>query len=266
MSNLISHCGKLKEISLVCSAVVRKILEEARNLRLSEDEAERQRQVREYCEWTTKEIEALEQILKRWNPCVDLSEVLKITRVSGCQSCTNTAAGEVWVTDAEAVLGHTETVVMVLGEALCDPRYVDLWCGIPAAMAINAAVRGASQDEPLPDGPEPPDGFSYGGQTYQGLARKPFAAVQFVWACDNKTAHRFDLAEPVWQDQAFDVADNAMQGLRKEINRFFRNKKIPWHAKVKGDYLFLREGAPRESTVKPPAKSAKSKASRRRSH
>ncbi len=95
------------------------------------------------------------------------------------------------------------------------------------------------------DGPEPPDGFMHAGQIHRGLARKPFLAISFLWPRRNKTARREELAEPVWEDHAFDQDESAVEGLRKQINRFFRQNAIPWHASFKGGYLYLREGAPR---------------------
>lgn len=108
-------------------------------------------------------------------------------------------------------------------------------------------VRSASKSpspEPLRDGPEPPDGFNYAGRTYFGLARKPFLAVAFLWPLPNRTARRDELAEPVWEDHADTPSESAVEGLRKEINRFFRANGIPWHTVFKLDYLCLREGPP----------------------
>lgn len=106
-----------------------------------------------------------------------------------------------------------------------------------------------AQAEPtqLPDGPEPPDGFNHQGQTYRGLATKPFLAVSFLWGRRNKSARSDELAGPVWQDHEHELDPDrvAIQGLRREINRFFRKNRIPWHAMVKADHLCLREGPPR---------------------
>jgi hypothetical protein len=128
----------------------------------------------------------------------------------------------------------------------------------PEPRALSASEN--PSPEPLQEGPEPPDGFNYGGQTHYGLARKPFLAVAFLWSLPNRTARRDELAEPVWQDHAFTPSESAVQGLRKEINRFFRAKGIPWLALFKLDYLCLREGWPRKRKAKAPPKRARSKA------
>ncbi len=103
------------------------------------------------------------------------------------------------------------------------------------------------------DGPEPPDSFNHGGKEYSGLARKPFLAVCFLWGRRNKKARRDELAQPVWEDQALAPDVTGVQGLRKEINKFFRANEIPWHAEFRNDYLCLRQGALRQSSPKPRA-------------
>ena len=118
------------------------------------------------------------------------------------------------------------------------------------------------QNELSPDGPEPPDGFTYKGKTYSGLTAKPFMAVSFLWERRNKTASGDELAEPVWRDHAFNPDDVAIQGLRKEINRFFRKSGIPWHAMVKTAHLCLREGPPREGRTKVSRKQTQSRTRR----
>lgn len=151
-----------------------------------------------------------------------------------------------------------------------------LWTNRGAACLADWRLRqGAGESAEIPnklptesrDGPEPPDGFNYAGQTYHGLARKPFAALSFLWRHRNRTAQRCELAEPVWESHAVDVdvdiAENAIEGLRKEINRFFRDNSIPWHTTFRTGYLSLREGLPRKPKANTPSNSGKTKARRR---
>ena len=87
--------------------------------------------------------------------------------------------------------------------------------------------------------------------------------MSFLWERRNKTARCDELAEPVWGDREIDVAENAVQSLRKEINGFFRDNGIPLHAMSKTGYLSLRDGRPREGKPKGPPKRVKPKARRR---
>ncbi len=133
----------------------------------------------------------------------------------------------------------------------------------PSGGRIVAAAVTGDEGEPLPDGPEPPDGFNHAGKTHHGLARKPFLALSFLWGRRNKTAHRDYLAGPVWGDHATTVAENAVESLRTEVNDFFAREQIEWHATIQGDYLSLRQGLPRERKASEPPKPDRPKAKRR---
>lgn len=132
---------------------------------------------------------------------------------------------------------------------------------------LNRGQNAETTDDPPKDGPEPPDGFNWQGQTHQPMRRQVFMAIQYLWTQWNRTAEIRDLAEPVWQDHGFDVDQEAIKGLRRDINNFFRRNHIPFHAQFKdipqeGKYLSLRPGAPREMTTKKktcPAKPVKAK-------
>ncbi len=114
----------------------------------------------------------------------------------------------------------------------------------PATLAAIPMPR-ATGEVPA-DGPEPPDVFNHNGVSYDGFTGKPFLAVQFLWTRRNKSADRQDLALPVWGDHSFDPDDNAVEGLRREINKFFGLHQIPWHAKQIREYLCLKPGLPRQ--------------------
>ncbi|MGD0654655.1 MAG: hypothetical protein ABSA16_09945 [Thermoguttaceae bacterium] len=102
--------------------------------------------------------------------------------------------------------------------------------------------------------PVAPDAFSWDGVLHSGLAEKPFRAVQYLWEQNNKTAHNDELAEYVYEDTVELIPDNAIGGLRREINRFFRNEKIPLHAVQSNGCLTLRDGPPRPVKTKPKKK------------
>ena len=100
--------------------------------------------------------------------------------------------------------------------------------------------------ESVPDGPEPPNGFNWQGQTYRGMRPQVFQAVEFLWSYNTKrTAHADDLAEPVWRDREHMVSKEGLKSLRRDINRFFLDNDIPLHATVKNEYLSLEDGPPR---------------------
>ena len=107
-------------------------------------------------------------------------------------------------------------------------------------------VRGTRGEE----GPIEPDGFVWQGVTYRGLARKPFFAVRYLWGQTGKAARTDDLAEPVWEDPLGIPDEEAVRGLRREINAFFRDKGIPWHATVKNQCLAICSGPPQSRKPK----------------
>ncbi len=94
------------------------------------------------------------------------------------------------------------------------------------------------------DGPVHPGSFSWAGQSFSGLAPKPYRAVCYLWSQGNRTAPVDDLAEPVWEDHEMMPDNNAIGGLRRQINRFFRKHGIPFHAAVKNHCILLRDGPP----------------------
>jgi hypothetical protein len=98
---------------------------------------------------------------------------------------------------------------------------------------------------PAPDGPALPDGFSWKGKTYHGLTDKPFRVVKYLWSCPNRAATYQDFAEPVYDDHEKDlIPDTAIGGFRREINTFFRDNEIPFHAAQVNGCLALRDGLP----------------------
>lgn len=100
------------------------------------------------------------------------------------------------------------------------------------------------------NGPVEPDAFAWDGVTYHGLARKPYLALTLLWNRPNRTAESRDLAEPVWGDREADIPDNGLAGLRRGLNSFFREKKIPIHAKLINGFISLADGDPRPAKTK----------------
>ncbi|MEN6405967.1 MAG: hypothetical protein ABFC77_05790 [Thermoguttaceae bacterium] len=95
-----------------------------------------------------------------------------------------------------------------------------------------------------PDGPIKPDVFVWKGVSYRGLARKPFLTLQYVWECENHTAlHDDTMAAVVNEDHEAQFADNAVRGLRQEINSFFRKNRLPFHARQKNGCLNIESVA-----------------------
>lgn len=114
------------------------------------------------------------------------------------------------------------------------------------------------------EGPVAPDAFVWQGVTYRGLPRKPFYAVRFLWTQPNKAAEDSELAEPVWEDKEALIPDHAIKGLREQINAFFRDNGVPWHATAKHRALALCSGPPRAAKPKRPRKHSSAVGKRRR--
>lgn len=114
-----------------------------------------------------------------------------------------------------------------------------------------------SSADPVPDGPVGPNGFAWQGVVHSGLTPKPFRAVSYLWKQRRRSAHKDDLAAPVFEDHAADVMpDKGIDGLRKAINHFFREEAIPLHAEQYHGYLSLCDGPP-EPGRKPQSKAPK---------
>jgi len=105
----------------------------------------------------------------------------------------------------------------------------------------------ARGNDPAPtdeaDGPIEPDCFMFCGVMYRGLARKPFRALEYLWDSQNKTAAFDELGVPVWEDHKI-PDEEAIRGLRRELNNFFRANAIGWHASVKTGCLSIIPGPP----------------------
>jgi hypothetical protein len=124
---------------------------------------------------------------------------------------------------------------------------------------FRAGTAEQQSDALLCDGPTPPDGFTWQGQTYRGMRTKVYLAVSFLWPRRHRSAHCKELGEPVWRDFVIEPDYTAVRGVCRDINRFFRTNGIPFHAEFKLDYLSLRDGAPRKPKAKPRATRARKK-------
>jgi len=118
---------------------------------------------------------------------------------------------------------------------------------------IGEAAPGEAKDDAV-DGPIEPDGFRFQGRAYHGLARKPFFALLYLWGQPNKVARLDDLAGPVWEDHAYPPDAEAVRGLRRDLNRFFRAHQLPWKSFIKNQCLALRSGDPPPCKKKPARK------------
>jgi hypothetical protein len=133
---------------------------------------------------------------------------------------------------------------------------------LASCRAIRTAAKATGERQgtkpPTDDGPFAPNDFRWNGKHYTGIPPKPFAAMAFLWEQPNRTAEKDELAKPIYRDSEELMPDNAMNSLRKGMNTFFRQYKIPFHAVVKAGYLSIKAGLP------PPAKpKAKPKPRRR---
>jgi hypothetical protein len=111
----------------------------------------------------------------------------------------------------------------------------------------------------MENGPIDPDGFSWDGKQYHGLAKKPFLAIRYIWNQPNRSAIINDLAEPIWEDHEISPYENMVGGVRREINKFFRDNEIPLSATVKNGFLALIESQPKTVKARPAKKKSKHK-------
>jgi hypothetical protein len=126
------------------------------------------------------------------------------------------------------------------------------WCD--QAKAADGAPIPAAPGEPLavitppalPDGPVPPDGFRFVRLLHNGLPPRLCKALTACWKERDRRASRASLAENVWGD-ANDEQNADAQGLhslRSDLNAFFREENISYHARVKDWYLCIEDGPP----------------------
>jgi len=99
------------------------------------------------------------------------------------------------------------------------------------------------------DGPVPPNGFRWAGKVHLPLAKGPFSALAAAWPENGHCIHKDDLATALG-DSEETLPDSSMPSIRGELNEFFTFHNIPLHAKVRGLFLAIQDGAPRGSAGK----------------
>jgi hypothetical protein len=90
-----------------------------------------------------------------------------------------------------------------------------------------------------PNGPIPPDKFSFDGAQYSLKGKRVWALISFLWV--PRQAFIESLASPVWDDPSHDISIIALGSIRREANRFFRENGIPLIVRIKGETVFLRD-------------------------
>lgn len=120
-------------------------------------------------------------------------------------------------------------------------------------------------DSKSQDGPVRPDGFRWGGEVYRPIAKGPFLALLATWSCSDRCIYADDMPRALGDSEAM-LADYTMPSIRGELNDFFRQNEIPYHAIVKGRFFAIKDSPPRPAkrSTKTPKKTAK-KAPRRNS-
>ena len=123
----------------------------------------------------------------------------------------------------------------------------DWWESRPEKIAAYLRPDGVSGNT-TPDGPKPPDGFRFAGKVHPGLAPRLLKALQACWKSRSRAASRADLAEALHGDGADEmiVDEVDFKRLRRDLNAFFRDKGIGYHARVKRFYLVIDAGPPRK--------------------
>jgi hypothetical protein len=106
--------------------------------------------------------------------------------------------------------------------------------------------------------PIPPDAFMFNGQRFDGIARQPFLALQYLWTMPNRAATKDDLTEPVFGDSEEFVDKGQIHNIRRDLNKFFRCHNLPFKATFINDYLAVKQVDPL-----PAAKKSKPRQSRR---
>ena len=124
-----------------------------------------------------------------------------------------------------------------------------------AIATLKSAAKGTEADD---YGPCPPDGFRFRGQVLYGLARQPFLALQYLWGKPDRAAQLGDLAEPVLGDREEFVEITTFHNIRRELNEFFRQHRLPFKATVNNGFLAVKDEPP------PTRKPVKTKARHRR--
>ena len=121
------------------------------------------------------------------------------------------------------------------------------WCRQVESGCPQREQPAPSDDEPQEDGPEEPDGFWFQGLLYGGLAPRCFNALTACWSSRLRRASRADLAEAVWGDRSdrLSADEEGLATLRRDLNAFFRENNIAYHARVKSRYLCIDVGPPR---------------------
>lgn len=123
------------------------------------------------------------------------------------------------------------------------------WC---RQVELRCSAKGhevSSDNEPSGDGPVAPDTFRFRNDLFGGLAPRLRKALEACWKKRTRTASCDDLAETVWGDREDSVSASpaAMATLRRDLNRFFRQHKISYHARVKHWHLCIEGGPPRQT-------------------
>lgn len=95
-------------------------------------------------------------------------------------------------------------------------------------------------EKPAQDGPVPPDAFRWNGNLCDGCPGIAWRLLDALWKKDNKTSKIEDLKEPVWHEHSIAIDENQIGDVRKKVNKFLKEHKIPFQVSKKGEFITLK--------------------------
>lgn len=104
----------------------------------------------------------------------------------------------------------------------------------------------------LPDGPVPPNRWRRDGVvTEKGMTPLSWKLVTFLWSRRNRSGTIEECADAVFGEDRRTVDKIRIGSHRKNANNFFRENRINWEVKTKGDYVSMQsvdaQGSPQSN-------------------
>jgi hypothetical protein len=96
-----------------------------------------------------------------------------------------------------------------------------------------------SGDSQLPDGPQPPDSFYLDGRKYTNISRRAWLLLKTLWEPGaGERVHRDEVMEAVY-GMNYDQTVDALDSLRKRLNRVLADQRCPAEVMNRGHYLWI---------------------------
>lgn len=149
-------------------------------------------------------------------------------RAEVCPRCHSVQLTE----SAERLKIHTEAEICGPGESSADEAPAN-----PPKVHVQ-------------DGPCGGDSFTWRGRTERGLKSLPWRLVAALWVAHGRTEAIEDLAESVWGDRNEEITEAQVSSARRESNKFFERRHLPFRVAVKqrGRYVRLEAIGEQESS------------------